>query len=243
MELYDMHSHILPAFDDGAKTVEDSLELIGHLRRQGVRHICLTPHFYTYDLSYDDYLVKREKAFQKFLPHIPEDISVVLGCEVYVTEYLFNNSDIAGVAYGNSRYILTEFPYELTLDDRTMQQFYMLTQKYRLTPVMPHIERYPYFIDHPEAIGTLKDMGAVIQTNISNYVKGAPLFRKRKLLKLIERGFIDILGSDTHSMHHNPPDVFAEAVDTIGKKCGADTVERMMATAGKIFRRAQEPRT
>ncbi len=38
-----MHSHILPAFDDGAKTVDDSLELIDHLRKQGVKNICLTP--------------------------------------------------------------------------------------------------------------------------------------------------------------------------------------------------------
>ena len=45
MQLYDMHSHILPAFDDGAKTVEDSLALIDCLKRQGVRNICLTPHF------------------------------------------------------------------------------------------------------------------------------------------------------------------------------------------------------
>ncbi|MEE1106147.1 MAG: CpsB/CapC family capsule biosynthesis tyrosine phosphatase, partial [Ruminococcus sp.] len=70
MELYDMHSHILPAFDDGAKTVDDSLELIGHLRKQGVKNICLTPHFYTNELSYDDYLVEREEAFRAFAPHI-----------------------------------------------------------------------------------------------------------------------------------------------------------------------------
>ena len=66
-----MHSHILPAFDDGAKTVDDSLELIGHLRKQGVKNICLTPHFYTNELSYDDYLVEREEAFRAFASTIP----------------------------------------------------------------------------------------------------------------------------------------------------------------------------
>lgn len=63
MELYDMHSHILPAFDDGAKTLEVSLELIDSLRKQGVRNICLTPHFYSNELSYDEYLVKGKKRF------------------------------------------------------------------------------------------------------------------------------------------------------------------------------------
>ena len=47
MELFDMHSHILPDFDDGAKDVDESLLLINELRKQGVRNICLTPHLYT----------------------------------------------------------------------------------------------------------------------------------------------------------------------------------------------------
>ena len=47
MQLFDMHSHILPGIDDGAKTVEDSLELLSCLKNQGVTNICLTPHFYT----------------------------------------------------------------------------------------------------------------------------------------------------------------------------------------------------
>lgn len=234
-----MHSHILPAFDDGAKTVEDSLDLIDRLRRQGVRNICLTPHFYTNELSYDEYLVKRDKAFQRFQPHIPADIQIVLGCEVFVTDYLFNNTDLSGITYGQSRYILTEFPYEMTFRERDMQRIYMLIQNFRLIPVMPHVERYPHLVDHPDAIATLKDAGAIIQTNISNFAKNASFFRKRKLLKLIDRGLIDILGSDTHSVVHNPPDVFQEAIRTISQKCGDRAVDRMMHTAAKIFSRAQ----
>ena len=59
MQLYDMHTHILPAFDDGAKTVEDSLALIECLKKQGVSHICLTPHFYTHEMSVEDYVARR----------------------------------------------------------------------------------------------------------------------------------------------------------------------------------------
>ena len=78
----------------------------------------------------------------------------------------------------------------------------------------------------------------VIQTNISNYTRQSPFFHKRKLLKLIDRGLIDILGSDTHSMDHNRPDVFAEAMNTIGQKCGEKAVVRMMDNAAKIFNSA-----
>ena len=238
MELFDVHSHILPAFDDGAKTVEVSLRLIDELRKQGVTNICLTPHFYTNEMSLEDYLVKRQAAFEKFMPYIPADINIVLGCEVYVTEYMFNNSDLSALAYGNSPYILTEFPYGTHFTEKTLQKFYMLLQNYKLIPVMPHVERYPNLMDNPESIEMLREMGVLIQTNISNYTKEASFFKKRKLLKYISKGMIDLLGSDTHSMTHNPPNVFSEAMQTITQKCGERHMARMMDNASHLFNKA-----
>ena len=152
-----MHSHIRPDFDDGAKNVKESLTLINELRKQGVKNICLTPHFYTNELSYDDYLEQRNRAFEKFLPYIPEDINIVLGCEVYVTDFLFNNEDLSGITYGKSRYILTEFPYNTHFSERTKQRLYMLIQNHGTRPVIPHVERYKFLMDHPDAIAHLED--------------------------------------------------------------------------------------
>ena len=239
MDLYDMHSHILPDFDDGAKNVKESLTLINKLRKQGVKNICLTPHFYTNELSYDDYLEQRNRAFEKFLPYIPEDINIVLGCEVYVTDFLFNNEDLSGITYGKSRYILTEFPYNTHFSERTKQRLYMLIQNHGMRPVIPHVERYKFLMDHPDAIAQLKDLGIVIQTNVSNFAKDGSFFRKQKLLRFIKRGLIDIIGTDTHSMTHNPPTDYREAMQTITQKCGSREMKRMMDTAAHIFERAQ----
>ena len=238
MELFDMHSHIIPDFDDGARTVEESLTLIDSLKNQGVRNICFTPHFYTNELSLEDYLAQRQEAFDAFAPYIPEDINVVLGCEVYITDYLFNNNDLSGITYGKSRYILTEFSYSTVFNERTLQRFYILIQNYNLIPVIPHVERYPDLLDHPDVISRLKDLGVVVQTNISNFTQNTPFFRKRRLLKLIDKELIDIIGSDTHSMTHNPPDVFGEALRTITQKCGSRATARMMKNAERIFRRS-----
>lgn len=59
-----MHSHILPGIDDGAKTVEDSLELLSCLKNQGVTNICLTPHFYTNEISLEDFIAERAEKFE-----------------------------------------------------------------------------------------------------------------------------------------------------------------------------------
>ena len=147
MQLYDMHSHILPAFDDGAKTVEDSLALIDCLKKQGVRNICLTPHFYTHEMGVEDFLFSRQEAFERFKPYIPDDVNIVLGAEVYVTHYLFNSNDLSGLTYGKSKYILTEFAYSSTFNDRTMQFLDILMRNHGLRPVIPHVERYEYLID------------------------------------------------------------------------------------------------
>ncbi len=233
-----MHSHILPAFDDGAKTVKDSLELIDCLKKQGVDKICLTPHFYTNELSLEDFLKTRQEAFDKFKPYIPDDVELVLGTEVYVTEYLFNNDDLTGITYGKSRYVLTEYPYGSHFGEKTMQKFYSLIENHRFILVMPHVERYRYLLDNPGFIEELQDMGVVIQTNISNYADKAPYFKKRKLLKLIEGGYIDILGSDAHSFTHNTPELYTQAIKTIREKCGAGKLNQMMDTAGTIFNAA-----
>ena len=240
MQYYDMHSHILPNFDDGARDVEESLQLIASLKSQGITNICLTPHFYTNELGLNDFIEQRAQAFEVLKEHIPDDVRIVLGTEIYVTDYLFNNRDLTGVTYGKSKYILTEYPYTSNFNEKTMNKFNILMQNHGLIPVLPHVERYDFLMNNPHLIAQLQDMGVIIQSNISNYSKKASYFKKKKMLKMIDKGLIDILGSDAHSFAYNTPAVYAEAIKTISDKCGEKRVEQMMKTAEMIFSEAYE---
>lgn len=238
MQFYDMHSHILPEFDDGAKSVQEALELINILKKQGVNNICLTPHFYTHEMSLEDFVKSRKEAFERFRPYIPEDVNIVLGTEVYVTRYIFSNDDLSELSYGNSRYILTEFGYNSSFGENTMNRFYSFINEYDLIPVIPHVERYQTLMENPSIIAELKDIGVIIQTNISNYTKKASMLRRRKLLKMISKGLIDIIGSDAHSLSHNTPEVYSEAISCISSKCGRQVVAEMMEKSKEIFENA-----
>lgn len=238
MQFYDMHSHILPEFDDGAKSVQEALDLISVLKKQGVNNICLTPHFYTHEMSLEDFVKSRNEAFEKFKPYIPEDVNIVLGTEVYITRYIFGNDDLSELSYGNSRYILTEFGYNSSFSENTMNRFYSFINDYDLIPVIPHVERYQTLMENPSIIEELKDIGVVIQTNITNYTKKASMFRRRKLLKLISKGLIDIIGSDAHSLSRNTPEVYREAINCISSKCGRQVVAEMMEKSKEIFENA-----
>ena len=235
MQYFDMHSHILPSFDDGAKTVDDSLELLDCLKKQNVINVCFTPHFYTNEMSVERFIEKRRVAYENFLPYKPENMNIVLGAEVYVTKFLFGSDDLSGLTYGKSRYILTEFSYNSSFLNRTLQQLNMLIDNHRLIPVLPHVERYDILMSDMGALQELRDMGVVIQTNIGHYTKKTSFFKRRKLLKLIGEEMIDILGSDAHSLTHNTPEVYSQAVDMIAEKCGERTVRKMMQNAESIF--------
>lgn len=238
MQFYDMHSHILPEFDDGAKSVDESISMLDCLKKQSVTNVCFTPHFYTNEMSAEDFVEKRREAYEKFLPHKPDDMNIVLGTEVYVTKFLFSNDDLSELTYGKSKYILTEYSYGSSFSDKTMNYFYMLIENHKLIPVLPHVERYSALMDDPTLIRELKDMGVIIQTNACNYAKKSSVFKRRKLLKLINEGLIDILGTDAHSFTHNTPEAYSQAVECINSKCGSSTLKRMMDTAEKIFNSA-----
>ncbi len=240
MQLYDMHSHILPNFDDGSESVEESLEMLNCLSAQNVNNVCFTPHFYSNKTSVDTFALLRYEAYSKFLPHKPKKANIVLGAEVYVTHYLFSNTDISQLTYGKSRYILTEFPYASSFDGKSADYLWEIINNFNLIPVIPHVERYDALLNNTDKIEELKDLGVIIQTNIGNYAKKAPFFARQKLLKLINNGYIDIIGSDSHSMVKRTPEVFGQALDCISSKCGQDRVEKMMSTAKKIFDEAYE---
>ena len=239
MQFYDMHSHILPNFDDGAKTTEECITLLDSLKKQNVNNICFTPHFYTNEMSSEEFLEARQKAYEEFLPHKPKDVDIILGAEVYVTKYLFVNNDLSGLTYGNSNYILTEFRYDSRFSHGTMEWIFTLINTHGLIPIIPHIERYDTLMNDSSVILELKDLGVIMQSNIGNYVKKAPYFRKKKLINYLNKNLIDILGTDAHSLTHNTPDDYSQAIEYIKSKCGEDVVLRLMNNAEKIFNKAK----
>lgn len=90
--LYDIHCHILPGLDDGARTTEESIDLLKMEYRQGVRHIIFTPHFRQgmFEATKEDI----ERAFlnaKKNAEKIAGDLNVYLGCEFYVDSHIIEN--------------------------------------------------------------------------------------------------------------------------------------------------------
>lgn len=231
--LYDMHSHILPAVDDGAKSVEESLTLISRLKRSGVTDICLTPHFYTHKESLADFVKRRNEAFDLLKSKVGDEINLHLGAEVYITKYLFSNEEsFRNVCYDGTEYMLTEFPYTSTFSGETMSYISKLMNNHGIKPILAHVERYPYLLKHLDVLEELIYMGVMIQSNACSFAE-FPL--KLRLTKMLKNGYIQLIGSDAHSLTRNSPDAFSTLVALEGKKIPKEVFENINRNSQEIF--------
>lgn len=232
--LYDMHTHILPKVDDGAKSIDESLMLVSRLKRAGVTDICLTPHYYTHKESLSDFLKRRDRAFLELSSYVSDDVRLHLGAEVYVTKYLFSNEeDLKSVCYSGTSYMLTEFPYSSTFEGESMVFINKLINNHGITPVLAHVERYPYLLKHKNVLEELIEMGVIIQSNACSFTE-FPL--KLKLSKLLKSGYIGIIGTDTHSLTRNSPDAIGSLNEYISKKLNDAVISNINSLSEQILK-------
>ena len=80
---FDIHSHILPGIDDGAKDITESAELINFMKKEGITEVIATPHFYPNEMSLGDFLEHRNNAYETLCSNLDGDIPrIYIGCEI-----------------------------------------------------------------------------------------------------------------------------------------------------------------
>lgn len=212
----DMHSHILPNMDDGAKSIDESVLLLNSLKDQGVNNICLTPHFYTHKESCDNFLRRRQECFELLKPFVPEGMTVTLGAEVFLTDFFFHNEFNPNLCYSGTKFLLVELNYDCTFTDGDgFDYLEKLLERYGVIPVIAHIERYRNLFKNNGLLYELKQMGVMYQINAVSFNDRSLC---RRLIKLMKNGYIDFIGTDAHSFTRNSPENYSIAYDIFSKK-------------------------
>ncbi|MDR1541816.1 MAG: hypothetical protein LBU32_28310 [Clostridiales bacterium] len=223
IKILDAHTHILPEIDDGAKNSDISFEMLQSLSNQGVKAICLTPHYYHLEETQDEFLEKRAEAFSKISDFAePLDLELFLGAEVYFTPDLLNERDISELCIGKSRYLLLEFPYSFgfaSKDEFLLERF---INNLNVIPILAHIERYSPLVKNEKTLTSYLDMGCLAQINISSIESG--YFMKKRLLRHLEKGFIQFLGTDCHNLSSRPPEC-ERGLKAITEKLGKEFMD------------------
>lgn len=221
----DLHTHILPGVDDGAKTVEMSLEMLRMERDQGVDTVVLTPHFYRDRERPEQFLARRLEAanqMKKALLALPEEElrtfpRLVLGAEVAWVPNLADLPELRRMRMGRSDYLLLELPFA-PWNDQMFRQIYDLMGRTGVTPVIAHIERYMK-LQKPEHIAEVLSLGVPVQ------VSGEPLLRplrRGRVLKLLREHQARFIASDCHDTTLRPPNL-GPAMAVARRKLGEET--------------------
>lgn len=232
-KLVEVHSHILPGIDDGSPDVETSLKMIDMLKKQGAQAIILTPHYYSDSISYDDFVKRRDDALQLLEESLmPGSPKLIAAAEVYITKYLFNNSNLDKIKIGNTDYALIEHPFSCDFSQEIYDRLLNLNYDYGIKPVLAHIERYPAFMDDFDLLDEYLDMGCIAQVNISSFVD-SPRHLRKKLFKLLDTGRIHLVGTDCHNLSSRKPD-FESGMNEIKRKC-SDKAIRVLEDNASIL--------
>lgn len=201
--IIDIHSHILPGLDDGARTLEETMETLSHAREQNVRDIFVTPHFHPgrYMVSpseiYRSADVVRRECERRGL-----DIRLHLGQECYYYSELAEHLQKGTVlTLADSRYVLLEFDPDCSYSRMLYGVQELLSIGYQ--PVLAHFERYRC-LNHMEHLYELRERGVLLQMNFDTLHGRGFLFGRNPWRAMVKQGLVDYLGSDCHGTHFRP---------------------------------------
>ncbi|MBE6720374.1 MAG: hypothetical protein E7571_06945 [Ruminococcaceae bacterium] len=233
--LVEMHCHIIPGIDDGSQDIETSLRMIERLKEQGAKKIVLTPHYYSDTISLDDFLRRRDRAFNALMNELPSGYPTLYpAAEVYISPYLFNNDNIDDLRIANSNYVLIEHPFSSPFGEGEYDRLMNLYCDYGVRPVLAHIERYRALMEDKYKLDDLIEMGCLPQVNISTFAD-APRGIRKKLFKYLETGRVLLIGSDAHNLTSRPPE-YEDGINAIIKKCGKEAVDVLMSNANLLVK-------
>lgn len=214
--MIDIHSHLLPEIDDGAKDLETTLKMIEIYMNQGVDKVIATPHYFPpYFENNKDVIQKKVDEINKELKTKNIDFTIYPGSEVFATKEVYDEIKKGNIqTLNNSRYILMEFDYK-RFPDYGMDLIYELhLLGYRL--VIAHPERYYYTIKNPMFLNDLIEEECLIQINTSS-ITG--LFGKevqKTAMRIIENGAFNFIATDAHTTNGRGP-YFEESFELIKK--------------------------
>jgi len=233
----DLHTHILPGIDDGAKTVEESLQLLRIERSQGVDTVVLTPHFYRSRENPKRFLERRKEAvlaLGRGILELSEEErtalpNLFLGAEVAWWPTLAEWDELPELCLGKTKYLLLELPFT-PWNGKMIDLLYELYGRTGITPVIAHLERY-LKMQSASYIDEILRLGFPVQISAEMLLR--PLTRGRGL-KLLKQGRAQVIASDCHSCEGRKPNL-GPAMEILKRKLNAQQIETMLRNTDALL--------
>ena len=237
----DMHTHILPRFDDGSRSSAESVEMLKTLKSQSVSRVVITPHFYARRDEPAEFVSHRNAAaahLVKRIEELPREErealpELYLGAEVAFFNGMSICPELDEMCIKGTKYLLCEMPFDIWTS-AMISELISIQGKRGITPIIAHIERY-FSLFKSSLLDEMISEGMLVQSNAEAFLN---VWTRGRALKLLEVGKIHLLGSDCHNTKKRAPNI-AAALEMIEKKLGKDAVRRLCENSEKVLESAE----
>lgn len=233
--MIDLHCHILPGVDDGAKTMEETIEMAKVAVEEGITHILATPHHMNRDwINEKKDVIKLIETVQKELDSRMIPLTIFPGQEVRLYGEVLDDVKDDKILFVDEKrqYLLVEFPTS-SIPAYTERLFYDL-QSNGVTPIIVHPERNHIIIEHPNKLKNLIEKGCLTQLTAASFTGGFGKQIQKLSKKLIEANLIHFIASDAHNTT-NRSFHMKEAYEKLAKEYGASKRDEFVQTTKDLI--------
>ena len=222
--MVDIHCHILPQVDDGAKSWEIATEMCRMAVADGITHIIATPH------ANEEYAYNREEhaaRLQELQNAVGERPLLGLGCDFH-----FSFDNVQDALKSPGRYSIGGTPYMLVeFSDfgvsRYLNDAIYHVRSQGIIPIVTHPERNRLLQHHPENVLAFVEQGCIVQVTASSYTGRWGSGARKAAEWLLEHDAVHVLATDAHDTEHRPP-VLSAGRDAVAKIVGEDVARALV---------------
>jgi protein-tyrosine phosphatase len=227
--MVDIHCHILPALDDGAKALEESVAMVKLAAADGTTDIVATPHAnYDYPFS-PDQIASKIAELTRATGNI---LNIHSGCDFHLSTENIQDALANPVKYAiNQRsYVLVEFSdYAIPPN---IGEIFDRMRGAGMQPIITHPERNRLLHDRIDQIGSWVDDSCLVQVTAQSFLGRFGKSAKAFSNLLMNAGLVHFVATDGHDLKHRPP-VLSEAYRYVAKNYGEARAQALFITNPK----------
>jgi protein-tyrosine phosphatase len=233
--MVDLHNHILPGIDDGAKDMEETLKMGKIAEAEGFSKIIATPHYIEgeFTLEKEQFLSIINTVNEHFAKNTV-NIEVLPGLEVYLSPDLPSKLKKGEIhTLNNTPYVLVEFPMSSVpiYTEDILYEMRLLGYK----PVIAHPERYIKIMKDPDYLRGLVEQGNYVQINSLSIIGVLGKKTKQTAEILLKHKMVHFIGTDAHTSRIRSPRI-KEALEQMRKWVGDEYVEEIINNGRALIR-------
>ncbi len=221
-----MHCHVLPGVDDGAGSMEETLEILQIAADEGITDMIVTPHYKS---------GRHNAGAEKIMKLIARveaeagrrgiDIALYPGNEILYFNGLEEALETGSVLTLNgTNRVLVEFTpsSNFTYVRNALDGI----RGIGFVPVVAHAERYDCMLTNPENVKEVRNLGAEIQINAASVIGDSGRRAKKLVHQLLADKLVDYVGTDAHNAYDRTPEM-EECFECLYRKYDEDYVDEI----------------